>query len=192
MLFVKRALTQTNFNVSRSKDENQEEEEEDKKRPLQYLRSQKPIHQTLNGLCLGFHTYEDFFQDFFFDLIGGKSYLEPTLYVKRTRARYNNNERPQNGSVSEEEEEEEEEEGEHRIHCIVKVVFCDTKKSFSSLVFLSLERRGIVSKAGEEEHTRICVRVCSAVRRRHLFYPEERRRKRRRKNNQVAFDERKR
>ena len=115
------------------------------------------------------------------------------MYVKRTRARYNNNERPQNGSVSEEEEEEEEEEeGEHRIHCIVKVVFCDTKKSFSSLVFLSLERRGIVSKAGEEEHTRICVRVCSAVRRRHLFYPEERRRKRRRKNNQVAFDERKR
>ena len=32
MLFVKRALTQTNFDVSRSKDENQEEEEEDKKK----------------------------------------------------------------------------------------------------------------------------------------------------------------
>ena len=31
MLFVKRA-TQTNFDVSRSKDENQEEEEEDKKK----------------------------------------------------------------------------------------------------------------------------------------------------------------
>ena len=85
------------------------------------------------------------------------------MYVKRTRARYNNNERPQNGSVSEEEEEEEEEEGEHRIHCIVKVVFCDTKKSFSSLVFLSLERRGIVSKAGEEEtHLCACV-LCRAA-----------------------------
>ena len=83
MLFVKRA-TQTNFDVSRSKDENQEEEE-DKKRPLQYLRSQKPIHQALNGLCLGFHIHEDFFQDFFFDLIG-ESYLEPTLYVTDARA----------------------------------------------------------------------------------------------------------
>ncbi len=55
MLFVKRA-TQTNFNVSHLKDpkakskeeEEEEEEEEDKKRPLQYLRSQKPIPQTLN------------------------------------------------------------------------------------------------------------------------------------------------
>ncbi len=123
MLFVKRA-TQTNFNVSHKRRKTRGGGGGgggQKKRPLQYLRSQKPIPQTLNGLCLGFHTHEDFFQDFFFDLIGGKSYLEPTLYVKRTRARYNNNERPQNGSVSEEEEEEEEEEGEHPIQHILVV-----------------------------------------------------------------------
>ena len=94
------------------------------------------------------------------------------MYVTDARAIYNN-ERPQKNGPSrkkKKKKEEDEEEGDIYILRTLVVFLRHKEEFFVSVFFVALERRGIVSKAGKK-NTDAFVRVCSAVRRRHLCLP---------------------